>query len=75
MNKLTTLLITGLAGALALTGAACSSSNQSGTGGMTGTDGGGSGNTYPLASTSTGFVSDPVTGVIGAWFAYGDSVG
>jgi hypothetical protein len=75
MNKLTTLLITGLAGALALTGAACSSSNQSGTGGMTGTDGGGSGNTYPLASTSTGFVSDPTTGVIGAWFAYGDSVG
>lgn len=70
MNKLTTLLITGLAGALALTGAACSSTNNT-----PGTDAGGTGNTYLLASSSTGFVSDPTTGVIGAWFAYGDSVG
>ncbi len=71
MHKLTTLLITGLAGALTLTGAACSSSGSS-SNNDSGTTGAG---TVPLPSTSTGFVSDPVSGVIGAWFAYGDGVG
>ncbi len=75
MNKLTTLLITSLAGALTLTGVACSSSsNNNPTGTGNGGTSGGS-NTIPLPSTSTGFVDDITTGVIGAWFAYGDGVG
>jgi hypothetical protein len=86
MNKLTTVLITGLAAPLAfialsslpVTGTGCGSGGSKGssTGGTTGNDGGGgTGNTFPLPSTSTGFVDDPTTGVIGAWFAYGDGVG
>src|SRR5579871_6875116 len=74
MNKLTSLLITSLAGALTLGGAACSSS--SGTPATTGNGGtSGGSNTVPLPSTSTGFVDDITSGVIGAWFAYGDGVG
>ncbi|HEX4305640.1 MAG TPA: hypothetical protein VHZ54_06380 [Solirubrobacterales bacterium] len=82
MKKMTSLLITTLAGALALTGGACSSSGggKTGTGGTaaTGTGGGTGGtdaNLIPLPSTSTGFVQDPVSMVVGAWFAYGDGVG
>ena len=75
MNKLTSLLITSLAGALTLAGTACSSSsNNNPTGTGNGGSSGGS-NTIPLPSTSTGFVDDVTTGVIGAWFAYGDGVG
>ncbi len=76
-----------LVGALALFAAACGSSGSSKTGaggsgattGAGGTGATGSGGTNitgdALTPTATGFVSDPVTTVIGAWFAYGDSVG
>ncbi len=70
MNKLTTVLITSLAGALTLAGAACSSSSSS-----SNNDSGSGSGTIPLPSTSTGFVQDMTSGVIGAWFAYGDGVG
>lgn len=77
MKKLTSLLITTLAGAVALSGGACSSSstNKTGTGGSTGAGGAGNSNLVYLTSSSTGFVQDPVSGVVGAWFAYGDGVG
>ena len=75
MNKMSHLLMTTFAGALLLTGA-CSSSNPSGgTGGTSGADGGGGVGAFPLASTDTGFVSDPITGVVGAWYSYGDGAG
>jgi len=81
MKKLTSLLFFTLAGAVALTGGACSSSGKAGsTGGTTGTGtggAGGAGNTdlVYLTSSPTGFVQDAVSGVVGAWFAYGDGVG
>ncbi len=53
------------AGVVIIASAGCSSTPPPATG--TGT--------VPLASSSTGFVNDPVSGVIGAWFAYGDGVG
>jgi hypothetical protein len=54
-----------------------------GSGGIVGTGGAGGRGTggnsgvagYPLVSSSTGFVDDSVTGVVGAWYAYGDGVG
>jgi hypothetical protein len=69
MSKISSLLITTLAGALALTGGACKSSG----GGTTPADGGSG--TIPLTPTATGFVDDATSNVIGAWYAYGDSVG
>jgi hypothetical protein len=67
-----------LAGTLALSVGACNrecSAGASCAGGSGGT-GGGVGSQYLyLPSTSTGFVDDPTSGVIGAWFAYGDGVG
>jgi hypothetical protein len=87
MKNLTKLLITTLAGALALTGAACGSkSSSSGTGGSGDTtgNGGAGGSTggvppgdIPLPSSATGFVQDLTGGsnVIGPWYAYGDGVG
>ena len=79
MKKMTSLLITTLAGAVALTGA-CSSSKTSspGTGGSTGSGGGGGAGATDLVylpSTASGFVQEPNSGVVGAWFAYGDGVG
>jgi hypothetical protein len=66
-----------LAGAGALLGAACSSSN-----GTPHSDGGagsgGGGNPFTgleLVPTNTGFVQDATSGIVGAWYAYGDSVG
>ena len=84
-----TILFGALAGALLLGGVGCKASlePQGGTGGVTGTGGitgigatgtGGSsppGTSFPLPSTSTGFVDDPVTGVVGPGYAYGDGVG
>jgi hypothetical protein len=67
MSKISSLLITTLAGALALTGGACKSSTPAAA------DGGGG--TIPLTPSATGFVDDPTSNVIGAWYAYGDSVG
>ncbi len=69
MRKLPSLLITTAASALALAsgfgGAGCSSSKTMGGGGAT----------IPLTSTDTGFVQDATSGIVGAWYAYGDSVG
>jgi hypothetical protein len=70
MSKISSLLITTLAGALALTGGACKSSSNT----TTPPPDGGSG-TIPLTPTATGFVDDPTSGVIGAWYVYADSVG
>jgi len=84
MKKLTSLsfstlagaLTLSLAGAVALTGGACGSSgSKTGTGGSTGAGGAGNSGLVPLTSSDTGFVQDAVSGVVGAWFAYGDSVG
>ncbi len=60
-----------MGGALALATGACSSSSSNGK-----TDGGGNANAIPLTPTSTGFVNDSAaTGIVGAWYAYGDSIG
>ncbi|HEY6476782.1 MAG TPA: hypothetical protein VI456_09395 [Polyangia bacterium] len=83
-----TLMLVG-AGTLTVVGGACSSGGSSGkTGGSSGTGTGGAGgsgsgsipippNYLPLPSSPTGFVDDTTGGsnVIGAWYAYGDSVG
>ena len=85
MKKMSYLFVSGLTstlmlfggGALTVSGGACSSGGSSGAkGGNSGTDGGGSSN-IPLPSNPTGFVDDTTggTGVIGAWYAYGDGVG
>jgi hypothetical protein len=79
MNKNLRFLTTSLAGALLLAGGSigCSSSSSGGTG-TGGTDGGGSTictGCIALPSTSTGFVQDVTSGVIGPWYAYGDGVG
>jgi len=79
MKKLSYLLMTPLAAALFIGGAggACSSSGGStGTGGSTGNGGAGGAGANPLVSSASGFVSDPlVTGVIGPWYSYADSIG
>jgi hypothetical protein len=82
MKKLSQLLIT-LTGAVALGTGACSSNNNTpgGSGGSSGTGSGGTGGgtttgtSDPLPSSATGFVDDPTTGVVGAWYSYGDSAG
>ena len=84
MKKLTSLSFStlagaftlSLAGAVALTGGACGGGgSKTGTGGSTGAGGAGNSGLVYLTSSPTGFVQDPVSGVVGAWFAYGDSVG
>jgi hypothetical protein len=78
MKNISYLLMTPLALALFVGGAggACSSSGgTTGTGGSTGKDGGGGAGADPLVSSDTGFVDDVTTGVVGAWYAYGDSAG
>ncbi|HZL21368.1 MAG TPA: hypothetical protein VFG23_26780, partial [Polyangia bacterium] len=71
MRKLSNTFLMTLAGAAALL-AACSSS-----GGMTGTGTGGAGGSsgIPLTPSLTGFVSDATSGIIGAWYSYGDGAG
>ncbi len=77
MKKLTHSLCI-LTGALALATGACSSSSpapaSTGSGGS-----GGSGSEHPgemlINITNTGFAMDTTTGIIGALYAYGDSVG
>jgi len=75
MKKLTLSLCT-LTGVLALaaggSGGCSSTGGNSGTGGSTG-NGGASG--IDLTPTSTGFVTGNSAGIIGPWYAYGDSVG
>jgi hypothetical protein len=74
MRTLSNTFAMTLAGAAALLAAACSSSNTAkppGEGGVSDYPPG----AIPLAPTSTGFVMEPMSGVIGAWYAYGDSVG
>ena len=82
MIKIARPLMSTLAGAMLLAGAACSSSSPgktTGTGGTTGDGGGGTlVNTFtgvPLVPTSTGFVMDMTSGVIGPWYGYGDGAG
>src|SRR4051812_15918160 len=79
MKKLSYLLMTPLAGALFVgavgsTGG-CSSSSSGGSGGSTGTGGSGGAGANPLGVSATGFVSDSVTGVVGPWDSYADSIG
>jgi hypothetical protein len=57
------------------TGGAPSTGGAPGTGGFTGTGGGVPIVLIPLPASATGFVADPVTGVVGAWYPYGDGVG
>ena len=86
MKKLSYLFVSGLASTLMLVGtvstaliggSGCASSGSGGSGGSSGK--GGSGGSAvagdPLVSSSTGFVMDTVTGVIGPWYSYGDGVG
>jgi hypothetical protein len=78
MRTMSSSFVTIFASATALLAVACSSSNGTTPGGGGGsTGGGGTGGTsagFPLTAVN-GFVNDPTTGVVGAWFAYGDSVG
>jgi hypothetical protein len=62
-----------LAGAAALLAACSSSGGVKSDGGGTGT--GGTSGGIPLMPSATGFVTDPTSGIIGAWYAYGDSAG
>ncbi len=75
MKKLTHSLCI-LTGALALGAGACSSSNPGHPTGAGG-NGGGSGNPGELLIniSNTGFAMDATTGIVGALYAYGDSVG
>jgi hypothetical protein len=77
MRTLSNTFAMTLAGAAALLAAACSSSKGTTPGtGSGGNDGGGGVSGCPLTPTATGFVDDSAcSGVIGAWYAYGDSVG
>ena len=82
MKKLSYLLMTPLAltllvgGASGVGGSGCSSSSGSGgSGGSTGTGGSSGVAGDPLVSSPTGFVSDTVTGVVGPWYSYADSIG
>jgi hypothetical protein len=75
MKKLTYSLCI-LTGALALGAGACSSSNSGTPTGTGGSGGSTDPNAIPLMPTTTGFVDDSATtGIIGAWYAYGDGVG
>jgi hypothetical protein len=69
MRTLSSTFITTLAGTAALFAAACSSSSPSK---PSSPDAAGN---IPLTPTSTGFVQDATSGVVGAWYAYGDSAG
>jgi hypothetical protein len=73
MRKLSNTFLMSLAAAAALL-AACSSSKGTSDGGSTGAGGSGAGG-IPLTPTNTGFVQDSTSGIIGAWYAYGDSAG
>jgi hypothetical protein len=79
------ILFGALVGALAI-GGACKASlepPEPGTGGTTGigagtggsATGGSPGRSIFLVPSSTGWVADPVSGVIGPWYSYGDGVG
>jgi len=72
MNKLTHSLCL-LTSVVALAAGACSSSGMPAT---TGNGGGSGANNFPLTPTATGYVDDRAnTGVVGAWYAYADSIG
>jgi hypothetical protein len=78
MRKFSSLSILSVVGVAALCAGACSSSSSKSDGGSTGTGGTGAGGTSggdPLIPSATGFVDDVTTGVIGAWYAYGDGAG
>jgi hypothetical protein len=72
MKRIAGCLALGMVGAVIFTGAGCQNPKPLTTTGTGGSDGSGS---FPLPSTSTGFVNDTSTGIVGAWFAYGDGVG
>jgi hypothetical protein len=69
MRTLSSSLKMTLAGAAALL-AAVGCKSSSGT-----SDGGGGGGNIVLTPTSTGFVQNTASGIIGAWYSYGDSAG
>jgi hypothetical protein len=72
MRKLSNTFAMTLAGAAMLLASACSSSSP---GKTTGTGGTGGGSGIPLTPNATGFVSDPTSGILGAWYSYGDGAG
>jgi hypothetical protein len=80
------ILFGALVGALVIGSGACKGSLEPqgpGTGGTTGIftgtggsgTGGSPGRSIPLMPSSTGWVQDVVSGVIGPWYSYGDGVG
>jgi hypothetical protein len=76
MRKLSSTFVTTLAGIAALLAGACSSSKgPSGSTGSAGADGGSGFVGVALIPSTTGFVDDTGSGVIGAWYSYGDSAG
>jgi hypothetical protein len=79
MIKVSSIVVTTLAGLAALLLGACSSMAVATSDGVgtTGTDGN-SGSPFvgiALTPSATGFVDNVMSGVIGPWYAYGDSVG
>lgn len=74
MRKLSNSFAMTLAGAAALLAAVgCKSSTNQGTDASKGPDAS-SGN-IALTPNSTGFVEEPISGIKGAWYSYGDSAG
>jgi len=74
-SSLSILSVVSVVGLAALCAGACSSSSPKSDGGSTGTGGTGGSGGDPLIPSATGFVDDVTTGVIGAWYSYGDGAG
>jgi hypothetical protein len=74
-SRISALLIAGLA----VAAFGCSSGGGSGSGGSSGTGGGsgsgGSNGGKVLTPNDTGYIMDADTGIMGAWYIYGDSLG
>ena len=76
MRKLSNTFMMSLVGAAALLAACSSKTGGSSDGGPgTGTGGTGGPTGIVLLPTSTGFVTDATSGIIGAWYSYGDGAG
>lgn len=79
MRERSSVVVTILSGLVALLLGACSSKSASTSDGSgTGGTGDGSGSSFvgiALTPSATGVVDNVASGVIGAWYAYGDSVG
>lgn len=70
-SKISATLIAGLA----VAAFGCSSGASGGTGGSGPGSGGSSGNEKVLTPNDTGYIMDADTGITGAWYIYGDSIG